>query len=289
MSGSRVILRWVIGIVSLAMLPPAQAAVESWFGRWMLQQAQQAPWEAAYSGKRVLPPRKALQLGKDLARVPGMPDCTTPAYSLIQSPPEGLFQGGLDVDGRAAATARALGFAEGAAPGLRIDCPNSTLDLHQLDDQTLIYALDNVLYTASRSPGALAEDADPAASAQALLVSHLAGDMAFTEALWADKAAWLSSGLAASLRGYFAAPWPEDEVPPINGDPLTDSQEYPTRFAVGAATVDGQRASVPVRFADGWQAWQVTLELVVENGGWKLDEVLGRDRSPLQPVLDERP
>jgi hypothetical protein len=271
MSGSRGNLRWVIGAVLLALLPPAQAAVESWFGRWMLQQAQQAPWQAGDSGKRVQPPHTALQLGKEQARVPGMPDCSTPS---IHSPPEGLFQGGLDVDGRAAASARALGFAEGAAPGLRIDCPNSTLDLHRLDEQTLVYALDNVLYTASRSTGALAEDGGPEAAAQALLVSHLAGDMGFTEALWADKAAWLSQGLAASLRGYFTAPWPEDEVPPINGDPLTDSQEYPTRFAVGTAAVEGPRARVPVQFADGWQAWRVSLELVVEEGGWKLDEVL---------------
>lgn len=289
MSGSRVTLRWVIGIVLLVLLSPAQAAVEAWFGRWMLQQAQQAPWAGGDSGKRVLPPRVALQLGKELARVPGMPDCSAPAYSSIQSPPEGLFQGGLDVDGRAAASARMLGFAEGAAPGLRIDCPNSTLDLHRLDDQTLVYALDNVLYTASRSPGALADGDGPEAAAQALLVAHLAGDMGFTEALWADKAAWLSTGLAASLRGYFAAPWPEDEVPPINGDPLTDSQEYPTRFAVGAATVEGQRASVPVQFADGWQAWRVSLELVVEDGAWKLDEVRGRDGSGLRAVLAERP
>ena len=74
MSGSRVTLRWVIGIVLLLLLPPAQAAVEAWFGRWMLQQAQQAPWAGANSGKRVLPPHVALQLGKELARVPGMPD-----------------------------------------------------------------------------------------------------------------------------------------------------------------------------------------------------------------------
>lgn len=288
MSGSRGTQWWVIGVMLLALMSPARAAVDTWFGRWMLQQAQQAPWEGGYGGKRVLPPRLALQLGKDLARVPGMPDCTAPAYSLIESPPEGLFQGGLDVDGRAAASARALGFVEGATPGLRIDCANSTLDLHQLDAETLIFALDNVLYTASRSPGALAEDEGPAA-AQTLLVSHLAGDLGFTEALWTDKAAWLSQALAASLRAYFAAPWPEDEVPPINGDPLTDSQEYPTRFAVGAATVEGQRALVPVQFADGWQVWRVALELVVEDGGWKLDEVRGRDGSGLRAVLAERP
>lgn len=289
MSGSRGAHWWVIGVVLLVLLSPAQAAVDDWFGRWMLQQAQPAPWDGGDGGKRVLPPRLALQLGKDLAGVPGLAECTTPVYSLIASPPEGLFQGGLDGDGRAASRARALGFAEGAAPGLRIDCPNSTLDLHRLDGETLVYALDNVLYTASRSTGALAAEDRPEAAAQALLVTHLAGDMGFTEALWAGKAAWLSQGLAASLRGYFAAPWPDDEVPPINGDPLTDSQEYPSRFAVGAATVEGQRASVPVQFADGWQAWRVSLELVVEEGGWRLDEVRGRDGSGLRALLAERP
>jgi hypothetical protein len=268
--------------------PTAPAGVDAWFGRWMLQQAQQAPWDAGDSGPRALPPRRALELGAAIARVPGLPDCGDPRYALLQSSPEGLFQGGLDGHGRAAASARALGFAEGAVPGLRIDCANSTLDLHRLDDQTLVYALDNVLYTASRSPGALADDDDPEAAAQALLVAHLAGDMGFTEALWAAKAARLSPALAASLRGYFAAPW-QDAVPPINGDPLTDSQEYPTRFAVGAAAVDGQRASVPVQFADGWQAWRVSLELVAENGGWKLDEVRGRDGSGLRTLLAERP
>ena len=88
--------------------------------------------------------------------------------------------------------------------------------------------------------------AAPATTVTTLYTHHFAHDMAFTPAGISERSAWLAPDLVASCRAYFAKPTPPDEVPEINGDPFTDSQEYPTAFRVGQAELHGDRAVVPV-------------------------------------------
>jgi len=84
---------------------------------------------------------------------------------------------------------------------------------------------------------------------------------------------------------YFAQPASADEVPVINGDPFTDSQEYPTRFAVNKASVRGSSAEVPVRFADAYRNRNVTYLLVRERGVWRLDDLVYEQGETLQGLL----
>ena len=114
----------------------------------------------------------------------------------------------------------------------------------------------------------------PAAVVRAFYRYHFAHDMAFTRTAIRRRAHWLTPDLLALCRAYFAAPSPADEPPPIEGDPFTDSQEYPATFHVGAATVAGDTALVPVTFAwkDGGTQPGVTVVLT-RRAGWRIADI----------------
>ncbi len=116
--------------------------------------------------------------------------------------------------------------------------------------------------------------AAPAAVVRAFYRFHFAHDMAFTRAAIRQRARWLTPDLLALCRGYFAAPSPADEPPAIDGDPFTDSQEYPASFRLGAATVAGDTALVPVTFSwkDGGAQPGVTVVLT-RRGGWRIADI----------------
>jgi hypothetical protein len=125
----------------------------------------------------------------------------------------------------------------------------------------------------------------PAAVARAFYAFHFAHDMAFTEASVGRRRRWLSPDLLAGCRAYFARPGKPDEVPAIDGDPFTDSQEYPQGFEVGDATVRGDTARVPVTMT--WPRNErriVTLELARTAGVWLIADV----RYASGPTLRER-
>ena len=98
--------------------------------------------------------------------------------------------------------------------------------------------------------------------------------MAFTRATVRRRERWLAPDLLALCRAYFAAPSQADEPPAIEGDPFTDSQEYPTTFRVGAATVAGDTALVPVSFS--WKGGGIQPGVTVvltRGGGWRIADV----------------
>ncbi len=110
--------------------------------------------------------------------------------------------------------------------------------------------------------------------------------MAFTKASLARKSKWLSPDFLARLKAEQARPGNPDEVPNIDGDPFTDSQEYPTRFVVGKATTEGQRARVPVRFSG--KGAQRTLVALLRNSpdGWRVDDLVYEDgKTTLRSLL----
>lgn len=119
--------------------------------------------------------------------------------------------------------------------------------------------------------------------------AHFAGDMGFTPATVARKAACLSPGLQQDIAAYFMRPAAPDEAPAINGDPFTDSQEYPSRFSLGLARIRGEHAEVPVYLGgqghDG-RRQQLTLLLLREpDGGWRIDDLRYADGSALRALL----
>lgn len=116
--------------------------------------------------------------------------------------------------------------------------------------------------------------AAPVSVVRAFYRFHFAHDMAFTRAAVRQRARWLTPDLNALCRAYFAAPSPADEPPAIDGDPFTDSQEYPASFRLGAATVAGDTALVPVTFSwkDGDTQPGVTVVLT-RRDGWRIADI----------------
>ncbi len=97
--------------------------------------------------------------------------------------------------------------------------------------------------------------------------------MGFDPKTIALKSPWLSAGLKIRIAEYFARPVPAGEVPLIDGDPFTDTQEYPNRFAVDISQIQDEKARVQVSFAGYRFFRRVNYELVYENGTWQIDEL----------------
>jgi hypothetical protein len=95
--------------------------------------------------------------------------------------------------------------------------------------------------------------------------------------------------LLALCRAYFAAPSPADEPPEIDGDPFTDSQEYPTSFRVGAAAIAGDTALVPVTFSWTGGDHRVVTVVLVARGRWRIADVRYERGETLREELTTKP
>ena len=72
--------------------------------------------------------------------------------------------------------------------------------------------------------------------------------MGFSEASVRERSAWLAPELVDLCHAYFQKPVHPDEVPDVDGDPFTDSQEYPKSFSVGRPSVsDRSGSAAPTR------------------------------------------
>ncbi|MGQ0620912.1 MAG: hypothetical protein ACT4QA_13480 [Panacagrimonas sp.] len=212
--------------------------------------------------------------------------CAPARIERLEVPAEGLFEGGLEAP--ADLNARALGLGRFPAALRRAVCPNSSFDYVNADDETLLVVLDGRVWSLSNTAGTRADSDAPEATVQALLEAHFAGDRGFAPAALDSKQRWLSVRLRAAIKTYFARARPQGEVPPIDGDAFTDTQEGPTRFAVGSAETTGDSARLPVRFADGWSEKRLRYLLVREPDGWRLDDIAFDETSPrtLRMILD---
>lgn len=256
----------------LALLTAAEPALaaDALTGSWRFTHAAAAPWGAPLAGGATLA-GQTLILAPKRMQGPAPLDCGPARLEASAYPAEGLFQGNLPAPAKK--QAQALGLGRFPVSGLRVTCGAGIFEFHRADADTLLLGLDNRVWTLSRAPGALAAADSPAGRVERLLETHFAGDMGFDAKSAAAKAAFQSQRLNQLVAAYLARPRPQDEVPPINGDPYTDSQEYPTRFAVGAARLQRDRAQVPVRFADALSRRSLTFELVRTGGVWQVDDI----------------
>jgi hypothetical protein len=256
-------------------------------GEWRVFRAQVAPWidATAVASAAALPLGERIHFG-DAIHGPGPLNCSEATARPLVVTVEGLFQGGLP---QPAADAANLGFAPGEVQTWRVDCANSSWDFHVADEHTLLFALDHRIYSLSRAAGALASADSPAGRVQVLLEHHFAGDMGFSPEAWAPLQPYVSAVLRARIDAYASADWPSDEVPPIDGDPLTDSQEHPHRFAVGPALLEDDSAEVEVRFADAYRERRVVYLLQRQSGEWQLHDLRYEDGSLFSAALAERP
>jgi hypothetical protein len=99
----------------------------------------------------------------------------------------------------------------------------------------------------------------------------------------------LTDALYTSSMRYLAKPASPDEAPEMDGDPFTDTQEYPTRFAVGTAVVRGNAATVPVQFADAFSQRVLRYILTRDRSGWRIADVRYDHGPTLRTQLDGQP
>ena len=117
-------------------------------------------------------------------------------------------------------------------------------------------------------------DAGPAALVRAFYTFHFAHDMAFSRAAVRARSRWLAPDLLEQIRAYFARPSDPNEVPAIDGDPFTDSQEYPRTFQVGPERTSGDTARVAVAML--WPEGDrraVSVVLTRVGGAWRIANV----------------
>ena len=82
-----------------------------------------------------------------------------------------------------------------------------------------------------------------------------------------------------------------DEAPDFEGDPFTDSQEYPDSFRAGESQVDGDLAKVTVtllwsaKTSRGRDKRDIVVELTRSIGGWLINDVINNEGSRLRDEL----
>ncbi len=243
-----------------------------------------APWtDDAGAGVKPQWIGATVAFGAKAVKGPHPIGCGHAKFEATDAPPEGLFQGGLPEP--ASTTMIPLGLAGMSFKGVSVSCDKGVFDYHYADDDTLLLALDNRILTLDRTIGAHASKTSPEGVVQRFLEAHFDGDMGFAAPLAAGKRVLLSKSLAEKIDAWFAVPQNPDEAPAINGDPFTDTQEYPARFAVGAGERTAEGLFVPAEFADAFSKRSVRFVLKREKGRWLIDDLKYEDGSMLSAML----
>ncbi len=138
---------------------------------------------------------------------------------------------------------------------------------------------------------------------------HLSHDMGFTEDTVVKRKEWLSPDFYALLLAETRKPKDSGEAPVIEGDPFTDSQEYPNRFSTGVAkrtgedeiTVDVELAWVKkvreyrqyhwrreevTREVDANPPRHMTVKLTRGQRLWRIADLISNDGKSLRGLLD---
>ena len=82
-----------------------------------------------------------------------------------------------------------------------------------------------------------------------------------------------------------------DEVPDFDGDPFTDSQEYPDSYRAGKAETNGDLAKVTVtllwsaRTSRGRDKRDIVVEVTKSGAGWLINDIVNNEGSRLRDEL----
>lgn len=150
--------RLAAALLAASALAGAAHAQPAWTdGTWTIEKAEIAPWADPKiwadetEAKKLI--GQTVAFGPRAVEAPPPLYCTRPVYTLRDLPPEGLFEGGLAVNDYAgkAQDAKALaarfGLTAAAAPTLET-C--TEILFHRVADDTMLFALDNRIYTMKR-------------------------------------------------------------------------------------------------------------------------------------------
>jgi hypothetical protein len=146
----------VLAALALLLSVPALAADYPILGNWMIVKWTIAPWvdpkgsRASYEaeGKAHLDMMVSFAPDRVEAKDEAL-SCTNAEYERTMYPPDALFQGRLP-DSNQAAVAQQLGLPSGDVPGFDLNCSTGLLSFHFADRDSLMFALDDVIYTMDR-------------------------------------------------------------------------------------------------------------------------------------------
>ncbi len=99
----------------------------------------------------------------------------------------------------------------------------------------------------------------------------------FTDDFADDESAFRSEALNA-LYATDETNTPAGELGALGFDPYVDGQDYQlSNLIIGDAEISGDDAAVEVSFDNFDQPVSLTYELVFEDGGWKIDDVVSEE------------
>jgi hypothetical protein len=116
----------------------------------------------------------------------------------------------------------------------------------------------------------------PEALMEAFYAPYLAGSEAYDAQDYDDQATLRSAALQALYEEDEAAT-PEGDVGTLDFDPYIGGQDWTlSDFKIGEAVIDGDTASIDVSFKNFDEPRNLTYELVMEDGGWKVNDLVSK-------------
>lgn len=162
---TRQIPPYALALVGLLCMQQAAHAQDRFSGGWKIEKSEAAPWVdkpgmiEENEVKRLV--GATLDITKRRIDGPEPLACKMPHYEIKRYRAEGLFEGGLgeiaDAKVSADQIATKLGFRERPIPSLVTGCA-AEIEYHAIDNDHLIFALNNSLYRLTRTRAAPAEN-----------------------------------------------------------------------------------------------------------------------------------
>ena len=146
-----------------------------------------------------------------------------------------------------------------------------------------------LLFVLALLPCSVMAESTPQAVVDEFYKFHFAHDMGFTPATVQERKAWLSPELLKACESYFAIPQNPEEPPYINGDPFTNSQEYPESFKVGESKISENKSTVEITFL--WKEAEPRKGIVVlekAKDKWLIDDLQFAEES-MRKLLEGPP
>ena len=134
----------LMGSPSAALTPTALQ------GPWIIARSSAPDWIRSPGQQRANLVGRRVSFEDGTVDAPAPIGCGHARYSLVESPPQGLFQGYLEAPDSAANAARELHLSVISTPTVRVDCDTGSFDYHVDERGELVIMLDQVLYHLTR-------------------------------------------------------------------------------------------------------------------------------------------
>jgi hypothetical protein len=148
-------------------------------------------------------------------------------------------------------------------------------------------------------PAQSPDRASAASAIRSFYAFHLAHNKDFTAANVRRRRPWLTPefyGLflkELKRQAEYSKTHP-DEAPDFEGDPFTDSQEYPDSFRVGTVVTNGNRAKATLalnwsaKTSRGVDSRSLTVEMIKAGAGWLINDIVSSDGASLRNDLKKK-